>query len=133
MRPIYFRVLRILAAKAGSAFPYLLVFIVSLILSAIPKLAYAQWQPLVTFPGPVCTVYFMDQVGKPNIGFVSADDNQSFRNDTVPYLWKTTDFGITWREILIPPADTEPWLREGARDFTFKDSFKWLDGKLHYF
>lgn len=98
----------------------LIVVIFFLLLHSIT--ANAQWEPLATFTGPLCTVYFMDQVGTPNVGFVGAYSNQISLHDTTPYFWRTSDFGVTWRSINIPPPDSDPWLRLGARDFAFIDS-----------
>jgi hypothetical protein len=89
---------------------------------------YAQWEPLVTFPGPLCTVYFMDQVGKPNIGFVSAQ-----LTDSEYYFWRTSDGGNTWRALDIPPLDSEVWFRFGATDFAFKDSLNgWMANYINF-
>lgn len=118
--------------NAGMVFPFFLFFVAAIILTTSGKL-YAQWEPVITLPGPICTVYFMDQVGKPEIGFISAYWNQLVKFDTNHYLWRTSDAGMTWRGLDIPPADTEPWLRGGARDFAFKDSLNgWMANYINF-
>ncbi|HEY3874158.1 MAG TPA: hypothetical protein VGM92_01670, partial [Candidatus Kapabacteria bacterium] len=112
--------------KLTLALPFFFLFLT-------PKTVIAQWEPLATFPGPLCTVYFMDQVGKPNIGFVSAYFNQLVRFDTNYYFWRTSDGGLTWQGIHMLPPDSEPALRTGARDFDFKDSLNgWMANYINF-
>lgn len=69
-----------------------LVLLTALSVIAITSPVRAQWVKLNTFPSPVDAVYFMDQLGASNIGFVGLIDGE---------IWKTTDNGISWTKMTV--------------------------------
>src|SRR5687767_6000909 len=56
--------------------------------------AYAQWTELKDFEYPVSSIYFMNEFGKPNIGFVGTGYNYSEGS-----LWRTEDGGKNWLQV----------------------------------
>ncbi len=104
-------------------FPGIAIFLFSILL---PYTTKAQWERMQTFPGPICSVFFMDQVGRPDIGFVSAQ-----LNGPGNYFWRTSDGGKSWQALDLPPK--ELFLRYGAWDFTFKDSLNgWMANYINF-
>lgn len=68
---------------------------------------YGQWKQLFQFSSGVRTIYFLDQVGHPEIGFAGLFGGE---------IWRTIDQGQTWIQI-----QGLPQCRSIA-DITFKDS-----------
>lgn len=93
------------------------LFIIALTLS-LPTRTSAQWKPVLSAIGVTTdmgqffeSVYFLDDLGRPDIGFVGA----------MQYILKTTDAGATWREM-------NPGFDDFV-DFTFKDTLTgWAAG-----
>ncbi|MDP4235443.1 MAG: T9SS type A sorting domain-containing protein [Bacteroidota bacterium] len=81
-----------------------------------PQTISAQWETLGNTPyaygnGPALFVYFLAPMGQPNVGYCS------FENlDT---LYKTTDFGKTWKANFASPFST---YNNYVTDIAFKDS-----------
>jgi photosystem II stability/assembly factor-like uncharacterized protein len=63
----------------------ILLFIASLI--GVPTLVHSQWELLGNFGSQLRCVYFLDEAGSPDIGFVGSDKG----------LFRTTDRGKTWK------------------------------------
>jgi hypothetical protein len=55
----------------------------------------AQWRLIHTFDRLPTVVYFLDDVGEPQTGFVGLNGND---------LWRTTDAGRSWVQCIIPPS-----------------------------
>src|ERR1051326_2832054 len=87
-----------------------------LLLLVAPFEAVAQWHALATFPHAVQSC-FLNEVGKPEIGFASSEG--SGIKDTI-VLWRTSDYGLTWRPIELPTDTFYGGL--APFDVTFKDS-----------
>ncbi len=81
----------------------MIAIILSLVIS---NEGVSQWKKLISIPGKqVRTVYFIDQLGDPKVGFVSFGDE----------VWKTNDGGITWQKTFFTSNSTD------VSDFSFKD------------
>jgi hypothetical protein len=62
-------------------------FCILLILFASSTESSAQWQKVFQFPTAARTIYFLDQLGHPEVGFAGLNDGS---------IWRTRDFGTTW-------------------------------------
>ncbi|MDP4198510.1 MAG: hypothetical protein Q8902_02940 [Bacteroidota bacterium] len=83
----------------------LLVFS-ALLLVIAPSVVSAQWSALKVFSAWVESVYFQDQVGVAQTGFVGLSDGE---------IWRTTDNGVTWS------ATTTPGSSAIVKQFAFRD------------
>lgn len=68
---------------------YKYAFILLLILFGLGSPSYAQWNKVFQFPTRARTIYFLDQVGHPEIGYAGLINGS---------IWQTTDYGITWQK-----------------------------------
>jgi hypothetical protein len=73
---------------------------------SMAKGLFAQWKQVAQFPVPARSIYFLDQLGHPEIGFVGLDNGE---------LWQTPDSGKTWTL-----AFTDP-LGVSISDINFKN------------
>src|ERR1051325_9425915 len=85
----------------GSSVRVRLVFV---LLSLLPHVSRAQWTFLTTLPSGASTVYFLDKVGTPQVGFVGLTSG----------IMRTSDRGATWSPVIA--------LGFNIRDFVFWDS-----------
>ena len=124
-----FKVKNARPANAGLAFPFILT-VIMWIVSLGGQSACAQWEAVGTFPHQISNVYFLNEFGHPEIGFVGM-----FTSDTVypgsiyardsTDLWRTSDGGRTWNPIALSPDLVSDYF--SCRDFTFKDSLNgWM-------
>jgi photosystem II stability/assembly factor-like uncharacterized protein len=89
-----------------------------LVLIGLSGTSYGQWKQLFQFSSGVRTIYFLDQVGHPEIGFSGLQDGE---------LWRTTDRGLTWAQIIISSNS------QSIADITFKSELiGWLVTKDIY-
>ena len=104
--------------------------IVTLLCSFLnPKVSKSQWERMQTFPSQITSIYFLDQIDHPNIGFISCTDSFPISY----YLWRTSDAGKTWQGIVVPPHSPPIGTGWGIRDFTFKDSLNgWMAGFINF-
>lgn len=63
------------------------------LLSLLAPCAKAQWTIIHTFDSPPRVIYFLDDVGAPETGYVGLYDGE---------LWQTNDSGKTWIECSLP-------------------------------
>jgi len=70
--------------------------------------ALSQWQKVFKFPTAARTIYFLDQLGHPEIGFAGLNDGS---------IWRTMDAGTTWQKEFTDPNGLS------ISDITFKDNF----------
>ncbi|MDP4200871.1 MAG: hypothetical protein Q8922_11480 [Bacteroidota bacterium] len=95
--------------------------IVASFITLLPCSSNAQWEAIGDFPYQIVSVYFMDQVGRPEIGFVST---LAVGSDSTS-LWRTSDGGLNWHGVRLP-FEGFP-LNYGVEDFTFEDGHTgWL-------
>jgi hypothetical protein len=85
------------------------------VLLSFPQIISAQWETLGNTPyaygnGPALFVYFLAPVGLPEVGYCS------FMNTDT--LYKTTDFGKTWKANFASSYALANWVT----DIVFKDS-----------
>ena len=98
-------------------FPFFISFIVLCYLF-YSQTVFAQWKSVITLsnesiPG-VEVIYFLDQIGFPNIGFAADYEGNVF---------KSTDTGLTWKSIpMIQSSEIDYNAAEYLRDIVFKDS-----------
>ena len=83
---------------------YALVLLL-IILASNPSCA--QWQKVFQFPTGARTIYFLDQVGHPEIGYAGLNNGS---------IWQTTDYGVTWKREFLDPNGLS------ISDITFKDN-----------
>lgn len=95
-------------------YPYLWVLFAFLIIASNST---AQWRQIAQLPLTIGTVYFQNECGHPEIGFVGSwiADWRGYTNAPAQ-LWKTKDGGITWANVSNPE-----WIGS-VRDIKFTDS-----------
>ncbi len=81
-------------------------FILLLILFGLGNSSYAQWKKFFKFPDVARTIYFLDHVGHPEIGFAGLNNGS---------IWQTIDYGITWQKKFTDQNTLS------ISDITFKD------------
>jgi hypothetical protein len=121
--------------QMGLAFPFILFSVFMWIVSIDTQSVYAQWESIGTFPHQISNVYFMNEFGHPEIGFVGMFPpdtaywgNSLFNRDSTD-LWRTSDGGKSWNAIPLVPESNY----FGCRDFTFKDSLNgWMTSYICY-
>jgi len=99
-----------------SGFPRIKATFAAMVMMVIFSLAsqsQAQWKKKYNFPTTVLSIYFIDTPIVPTIGFVMSADN-NFKG-----LFRTSDGGITWAQITIPPDPTGHVFEPAS--FTFKN------------
>ncbi|MDP4235508.1 MAG: hypothetical protein Q8919_03575 [Bacteroidota bacterium] len=69
--------------------------------------AYAQWKKISQFRDQVTTIYFLDQIGHSEIGYLGLYNGE---------LWRSQDAGNSWQQVF-----TDPFALM-ISDITFKDS-----------
>jgi hypothetical protein len=69
--------------------------------------SYGQWVQLFQFPTGARTIYFLDHIGHPEMGFAGLYDGS---------IWKTSDGGISWQKEFTDPNGLS------ISDITFKDN-----------
>jgi len=68
---------------------------------------FAEWQYLKNFSAPVKSVHFLNNLGKPEVGFVGLSNGK---------IWRTADSGKTWFESTVPTTPA------AICNFYFKDA-----------
>src|SRR5260221_442681 len=65
------------------------------------SVCFPQWKKLATFPYSTDLVYFQNAEGHSEVGFVGSELCSQCLPDPNDraFLWKTTDYGQTWREV----------------------------------
>jgi hypothetical protein len=81
-------------------------FFIPLLIISISTSAFGQWQKVFQFPTATRAIYFLDQFGHPEIGFVGLIDGS---------IWRTQDDGTTWQREFTDPNGLS------VTDITFKD------------
>src|SRR5688572_16294322 len=65
--------------------------LLTIILLVLPASGYCAWEIISKFSGNVTSIYFLDAVGHPEIGFVVAGNG---------WLHRTTNGGIQWTSVV---------------------------------
>ncbi len=118
---------------AGLVFSFIVFSIFVGLVVIVPTSASAQWKPILTSPyngisvDEFSFIYFLNQVGHPEIGFTGGEGGTKDGNDT-GFLFRTSDGGEIWTQSSFTPADF--WDSGGKQwnscwwfgDMIFKDS-----------